>query len=353
MKRVAVLPGDGIGPEVTEAAVTVMKEAAGKIGLEIECACGFIGGAALDTFGEPFPQETAVLCEQSDAILLGSVGGPKWNSLPNALRPERGLLEMRKQVGTFANLRPAAIFPGLEKASPLSPEVVGRGFDILFVRELTGGIYFGEKQADGDRAWDKMDYTEEEIRRIARMAFEAAGKRRKNLVSVDKANVLESSRLWRRVVEQTALDFPAVKLRHLYVDNAAMQLVLNPLQFDVILASNMFGDILSDEAAAITGSIGLLASASLRADGKGIYEPIHGSAPDIAGRGIANPVAAVLSAAMLLRHAFRAEKAATAIEKAVRETLLQGHRTSDIARGEEQAIGTRAMTGVILKNLNK
>lgn len=357
MKRIAVLPGDGIGPEVTRAAVEALKKAAMAHNLEIALEYGKIGGAAIDETGDPFPEETRDLCERADAILLGAVGGEKWNKLPGDRRPEQGLLRMRKAMGTFANLRPAAILPGMEKASPLSPEVVGRGFDILFVRELTGGIYFGEKgteRIDGrSRAWDEMAYSEQEIERIARMAFEAARGRRKNLVSVDKANVLESSRLWRKIVEDMASQYPSVKLRHMYVDNAAMQLVINPLQFDVILASNLFGDILSDEAAAITGSIGLLASASLREDGKGIYEPIHGSAPDIAGKDMANPIAAILSAAMLLRHAFGEEKAARSIERAVDAVLQKGMRTPDIARENEDAIGTESMTKEIIKNINK
>ncbi len=355
MKRIAVLPGDGIGPEVTEAAVRVMEKTASIHEMNIFLEYGKIGGAAIDDAGEPFPDETLGLCENSDAVLLGAVGGEKWNSLPSEKRPERGLLSMRKAMGTFANLRPASIMRGMEAASPLSPRVIGKGFDILFVRELTGGIYFGQKgvsAGDGEHsAWDEMSYSEMEIKRIAKMAFEAAKGRKSNLVSVDKANVLKSSRLWRSTVDKMAEDYPSVKLRHMYVDNAAMQLVINPRQFDVVLAPNMFGDILSDEAAAITGSIGLLASASLRTDGKGIYEPIHGSAPDIAGRDTANPIAAILSAAMLFRHALGEEKAASRIEAAVRKTLGDGKRTVDIARENETPIGTREMADEIIKNL--
>jgi 3-isopropylmalate dehydrogenase len=355
MKRIAVLPGDGIGPEVTAAAVAVLKQVAKIHKLHFSLEYGKIGGAAIDDIGEPFPEETEAMCERADAILLGAVGGDKWNHLPSEKRPESGLLSMRKKVGTFANLRPASIMPGMEAASPLSPRVIGDGFDILFVRELTGGIYFGEKGVslsdDAHIAWDEMSYSEMEIKRIARMAFEAAMERGKNLVSVDKANVLKSSRLWRSTVENMSKEYPSVKLRHMYVDNAAMQLVINPRQFDVILAPNMFGDILSDEAAAITGSIGLLASASLRADGKGIYEPIHGSAPDIAGKDMANPIAAILSVAMLLRHAFGEEAAADSIERAVKECLADGNRTMDIARENEAHIGTNEMTEEIIKKI--
>ncbi|MBK5252456.1 MAG: 3-isopropylmalate dehydrogenase [Peptostreptococcaceae bacterium] len=355
MKRIAVLPGDGIGPEVTEAAVKAIKKAAVKYNIDISLEYGKIGGIAIDETGSPFPETTEALCQRADAILLGAVGGEKWNDLPSEKRPESGLLSMRKKVGTFANLRPASIMPGMEGASPLAPRIIGDGFDILFVRELTGGIYFGEKGVslsdDSHIAWDKMSYSEMEIKRIARMAFEEAFKRRKNLVSVDKANVLKSSRLWRQTVENMSKEYPSVKLRHMYVDNAAMQLVINPRQFDVILAPNMFGDILSDEAAAITGSIGLLASASLRADGKGIYEPIHGSAPDIAGKDIANPIAAILSAAMLLRHAFGEEKAASSIEAAVYKVLKEGKRTLDIARENEIPIGTMEMTKEIITRM--
>ncbi len=355
MKTIAVLPGDGIGPEVTEAAVRVLEKAASMHDISIFLEYGKIGGAAIDETGEPFPDETLRLCERTDAILLGAVGGDAWNDLPSERRPESGLLAMRKKVGTFANLRPASIMPGMEDASPLAPRVIGNGFDILFVRELTGGIYFGEKGTslsdDAHTAWDEMSYSEFEIKRIARMAFEAAMGRKKNLVSVDKANVLKSSRLWRQTVENMSKEYPSVKVRHMYVDNAAMQLVINPRQFDVILAPNMFGDILSDEAAAITGSIGLLASASLRADGKGIYEPIHGSAPDIAGKDIANPIAAILSAAMLLRHAFGEEAAASSIEVAVKECLADGNRTQDIARENEEFIGTIEMTEKIVRKM--
>ena len=355
MKKIAVLPGDGIGPEVTEAAVKAIKRAAIKHNIAISLEYGRIGGIAIDETGSPFPEATESLCHRADAILLGAVGGDKWNHLASEKRPEKGLLSMRKSMGTFANLRPAAIMPGMESASPLSPRVIGSGFDILFVRELTGGIYFGEKGislSDHEHtAWDQMTYSEMEIKRIARMAFDEASKRRKNLVSVDKANVLKSSRLWRSTVENMSKEYPAVKLSHMYVDNAAMQLVINPRQFDVILAPNMFGDILSDEAAAITGSIGLLASASLRADGKGIYEPIHGSAPDIAGKDMANPIAAILSSAMLLRHALGEEKAASSIEASVYEVRKEGNRTPDIARENETAIGTAEMTKKIIRKI--
>lgn len=353
--KIAVLKGDGIGPDVVDCAIDVLNAVAEKHGFELEYIEGLIGGIAIDETGAPLPQETIDVCKACDAVLLGAVGGAvggsRWDNPDGNLRPEGGLLGIRKELKLFANLRPAIIYPQLREASPLKDEIIGEGIDILVMRELTGGIYFGDKFNDGECAWDAMKYTVSEIERIARKAFEAARVRRGKVTSVDKANVLDVSRLWRKVVVETAKDYPDVELEHMYVDNAAMQLVKNPGQFDVIVTGNMFGDILSDEAAMITGSIGMLASASLAEGTMGLYEPVHGSAPDIAGKDIANPMATILSAAMLLRYSLGMEEAAADIEKAVEKVLEQGYRTVDIAKEGDKTVGTTKMGELISKSL--
>jgi len=330
---IAVLAGDGIGPEVTAEAVKVLRVAARRCGLDLTFREAPVGGAAVDALGTPLPEETLALCRSADAILFGAVGGPKWDGLERKLRPEQGILGLRKALGLYANLRPAKLLAPLAGASPLKPEVV-EGTDLLVVRELTGGLYFGQPRgiqptADGERAVDTLVYTTAEIRRIARVGFQAARRRRRRLASVDKANVLSSSELWRRIVTEVARDFPDVQLEHVLVDACAMELLRAPRRFDVIVTENMFGDILSDEASMLTGSIGMLPSASL-GDGPGLFEPIHGTAPDIAGTGRANPLAAILSAALLLRYALEAEAAAAAIEAAVDRVLAAGQRTKDL-----------------------
>ena len=333
-KRIAVIAGDGIGPEIVGEAVKVLKAVAAKFGHTFTFDEKLVGGAAYDAFGDCLPDDTLEACRSADAVLLGAVGGPKWDSLPGPKRPEkRALLTLRKELGLFANLRPAKVWPALKGASPLKDEVLGEGFDLLVVRELTGGVYFGEhsRAADGQSALDKMPYSVAEIERIARVAFEGARRRAGRVTCVDKANVLETSRLWREVVQRLRdCDYSDVALDFMYVDNAAMQLVRAPSRFDVLLTENMFGDILSDEASQITGSIGMLPSASLRADGFGMYEPIHGSAPDIAGKGVANPLATILSAAMMLRHTFALGAEADAVETAVGAVLASGLRTADL-----------------------
>ena len=354
--RVAVLPGDGIGPEVIAQATRVLAAAGRRFGHEFQLREGLIGGIAYDATGHPLPQATLDLCRSSDAVLLGAVGGPKWDKLPVHLRPEAGaLLPLRKALDVYANLRPAVIFPALADASTLKREVV-EGLDILVVRELTGGLYFGEKRREeipgGQRAVDTLVYTTEEIRRVARRAFELARTRKKKLTSVDKANVLESSRLWREVVTELAKDYPDVELNHMLVDNCAMQLVRNPKQFDVILTENLFGDILSDQAAQLVGSLGMLPSASL-GDGVGLYEPVHGSAPDIAGRQLANPIAAILSVALMLRYSFGLEEAALAVERAVAAVLEEGYRTADIMEPGRKQVGTTEMGRLIAEKVEK
>ncbi len=322
---IAVIPGDGIGPDIVEQALKVMHKVGDKFGHTFTCQTVLAGGAAIDATGGCLPQETIDVCKASDAVLLGAVGGPKWDNLPGGERPERALLGIRKELGLFANLRPAVIFEELAAASPLKPEILAGGLDIVVVRELTGGIYFGErgtKETDlGPAAYDVEMYAEEEVRRIAKVAFDMAMKRNKHVTSVDKANVLDSSRLWRRVVAEVAKDYPEVTLDNMYVDNAAMQLVRNPRQFDVIVTSNIFGDILSDEASQITGSIGMLPSASLAKGNFGMYEPIHGSAPDIAGQNKANPTATILSVGMMLRYTFGLGAEADAVDAAVKAVL--------------------------------
>ncbi|WP_217126146.1 3-isopropylmalate dehydrogenase [Hydrogenophilus thiooxidans] len=350
-KKVCLLPGDGIGPEIVAEAVKVLQA----LQLPIEFETALIGGAAVDATGEPYPEATQKLAREADAVLLGAVGGPKWDTLPRPQRPERGLLAIRKDLNLFANLRPAILYDELAAASTLKPEVVA-GLDILIVRELTGDIYFGEPRGievrNGERVgFNTMIYSEAEIRRIGRIAFEAARKRRKRLCSVDKMNVLETTQLWRDVMNELAPQYPDVTLTHMLVDNAAMQLVRAPKQFDVIVTGNMFGDILSDEAAMLTGSIGMLPSASLNETGKGLYEPCHGSAPDIAGQGVANPLATILSAAMMLRYSFGWEDPATAIERAVQKVLAQGLRTRDIAAPGDTVVGTAAMGDAVVAAL--
>ena len=331
--NIVLLKGDGIGPEIVNEAVKVLDKTAEKFGFEVNYDEALLGGCAIDATGVPLPQETIDKCKAADSVFLGAVGGSKWDTLPGNLRPEAGLLGIRGALGLFANLRPAVIFEPLKDASPLKDEIIGNALDIMVVRELTGGIYFGErgrKEVNGNpAAYDTEMYTVPEIERIARVAFDLAMKRNKKLTSVDKANVLESSRLWRETVIKVSAEYPEVELNHMYVDNCAMQLVRNPGQFDVLVTSNIFGDILSDEASMISGSIGMLASASLNGNQSGLYEPIHGSAPDIAGLGIANPIATILSVAMMLRFSLNQPEAANAIEAAVNKILLT-HRTPDI-----------------------
>jgi len=345
--KIALLPGDGIGPEIVAQGERVLQRLRAD-GLPIETETAPIGGAGYDAAGEPLPRHTLELARSADAVLLGAVGGPRYDTLPRALRPEQGILSIRKELGLFANMRPALLYPELAAVSSLKPEVVA-GLDLMIVRELTGDIYFGSPRgrrkntAGESEGFDTMLYSEPEIRRIARVAFEIARKRARKLCSVDKANVLDTSILWREVVTTTGAEYPDVSLTHMYVDNAAMQLVRDPKQFDVIVTGNMFGDILSDEASMLAGSIGMLPSASLDATRKGLYEPIHGSAPDIAGRNIANPLATILSLAMMFRYTFSRDEVANRIETAVRRVLADGCRTADIARPGERALGTREM----------
>lgn len=352
-KKIAVVSGDGIGPEIVAEALKVLSAVGEKFGHEFVTEHVLAGGCAIDATGEALPQATLDVCKAADAVLLGAVGGPKWDTLPGAKRPEKALLGLRAGLGLFCNLRPATVFAPLKGASPLKAEIIGDGLDILVVRELTGGIYFGDhiRSEDGQSAKDIMAYSVPEIERIARMAFDAARKRNKKVTSVDKANVLETSRLWRETVTRVAKDYPDVELNHFYVDNAAMQLVRDPKQLDVVLTENMFGDILSDEASQITGSIGMLPSASLREDGFGMYEPIHGSAPDIAGKDIANPLATILSIAMMLRYTFNLSDEADAIEKAVEKVLNGPLRTGDIATEGTEVVGTKAMGDAVLAAL--
>lgn len=334
-KNVLILPGDGIGPEITAEAVKVLNKLVETDGLDISMEEDLVGGAAYDAHGVPLADETMAKAHAADAVLLGAVGGYKWESLDISVRPEKGLLRLRKEMELFANLRPAVLFPQLASASTLKPEVVA-GLDILIVRELTGGIYFGQPRGirtldNGERqGYNTYVYSESEVRRIAHVAFQAAMKRNKKLTSVDKANVLEVTEMWREIIDEIAPEYPEVQVNHMYVDNAAMQLVLNPKQFDVMVTGNMFGDILSDEASMLTGSIGMLASASLDANNKGMYEPSHGSAPDIAGQNKANPLATILSAAMMLRYSLGREDLAVKIEEAISKVLDQGLRTGDI-----------------------
>ncbi len=348
MKKLLVLPGDGIGPEIVTEALKVLDKVKDKFGLAVSVDEALLGGAAIDATGNPLPAETLDKAMSADALLMGAVGGPKWDHLETSKRPEKGLLGLRSSLNLFANLRPAILYPQLASASTLKPEVVS-GLDILIVRELTGGIYFGEPRGirtleNGERqGYNTYVYSESEIRRIGRVAFEAARKRGGRVCSVDKSNVLEVTVLWREIMEEIGKEYPDVELEHMYVDNAAMQLVRAPRQFDVMVTGNMFGDILSDCAAMLTGSIGMLPSASLDADNKGLYEPVHGSAPDIAGQGVANPLATILSLAMLLRYSFAEAEAADAIEQAVSKVLDDSLRTADIWSDGLQKVSTQAM----------
>ena len=354
--KLTILPGDGIGPEVTDEAVHVLEAVASAFGHQIQLSHKNIGGAALVASNDPLPADTLQACFASDAVLLGAVGGPAFDQYPRDLRPENGLLRIRKELGAFANLRPATCFPALLDTSPLRPDVV-KGSDILIVRELLGGLYFGEPRsvegtAGARVATNTMRYSEGEIERIARVAFELARSRRKKVTSVDKANVLECSRLWREVVTRMGKEYADVQLSHTYVDSAAMSLVQHPSAFDVVLTENMFGDILSDQAGGVMGSLGLLASASI--GGKaGLYEPVHGSAPDLAGKGIANPLGAILSIAMLLRHSFRLEQEAACVESAVEQVLAAGHRTRDLAKAGQPSCGTRQMGGYVVEAIKE
>ena len=358
-KKIALIPGDGIGPDIVHEGTRVLDAIAKKFGHKFTYETVLAGGAAINKFGEPLPQASLDTCLKADSVLLGAVGGPKWDNVPGNLRPEKALLGLRGGMKVYANLRPAVMFKQLSAACPLKDEIVGTGLDILIVRELTGGIYFGERgrNAENTEAWDTERYTKPEIERILRLGFESAQKRQKKLCVVDKANILESSRLWREVAESIKDEYKDVELSFMYVDNAAMQLVRNPRQFDVIATSNMFGDILSDEASQITGSIGMLASASLGdGTGPGLYEPIHGSAPDIAGKDIANPLATILSCAMLLRYDFNMEEEARCIESAVEKVLDAGWRTGDIAgssmeevKANGKLVGTKKMGDLVIE----
>lgn len=355
-KTICLLPGDFCGPEIMEQGVAVLKAVAAKFNHEFVFETALIGGAAIDATGGPLPEATVEACRKADAVFLAAVGGPKWDNLDPSIRPEKGLLGIRKALGLFANLRPAMLLPELAGACLLRPDVAARGLDLIVVRELTGDIYFGEPRGietrDGQRVgFNTMIYSEEEVRRIAKVAFEAARLRRKKVCSVEKSNVLETSRLWKSVVEETHKDYPDIELSHMYVDNAAMQLVRDPSQFDVIVTGNIFGDILSDEASVITGSLGMLPSASLGASGPGLFEPIHGSAPDIAGQDKVNPLATILSAAMLLRMAFGLETEAAAVEKAVRAVLADGYRTGDIMEDGKTLVGCKEMGRLVIERL--
>ena len=351
--RIALVPGDGIGPDIVREAVRTLDKVASVYGHSISYKEIDAGGISIDKYKVPLTEDALESAKASDAVLLGAVGGPKWDHVPGNLRPEKALLVLRSGLGLFCNLRPAVIYPELSSASPLKPEVISGGVDLLVVRELTGGIYFGEKgrSEDGKSAYDVMRYSADEIKRIAKKAFEAARIRHNHVTVVDKANVLETSRLWRETVSEIAGEYSDVALDFMYVDNASMQLVRDPRHFDVLLTENMFGDILSDEASMITGSIGMLASASLRDDSFGMYEPIHGSAPDIAGQNIANPIATILSAAMMLRYSFSLEKEAKAIEDAVASALSDGVRTKDIASSNAEYVGTEECGSEIIRRI--
>jgi len=345
--KIALVKGDGIGPDIINEAVKVLDKVAAKYNFEVTYEEVLAGGCSIDKVGEPLPQSAIDQCLSCDSVLLGAVGGPKWDNVDSSLRPEKALLGLRAGMNLFCNLRPAIMYPQLSAACPLKDEIIGDGLDIMVVRELTGGIYFGKRGRDENSAFDTLSYSVSEIERIVKKAFEIAMVRDKKLTSVDKANILNSSQLWRSVVERMAKDYPEVKVNHLYVDNAAMQLVRDPNQFDTIVTTNMFGDILSDEASQITGSIGMLPSASLGKGTLGMYEPIHGSAPDIAGMDLANPIATVLSVAMMLRYSFKMEKEAKAIENAVGKVLDDGFRTGDIFEQGMKKVGTKEMGDLI------
>ena len=353
---IATIPGDGIGPEIIEQAILVLNQIGKKYGLSFSFIKLLAGGCAIDKTGEPLPPETMEKCQNSDSVLLGAVGGLRWDHLGVQQRPEKALLRLRKELNLFANIRPAVLYGALKDASPLRKDIAAAGIDMCIVRELTGGIYFGprgrKQRNGGEEAYDTEIYRSEEIERISKIAFEISMKRSKKVTSVDKANILESSRLWRSVVTEVAVSYPEIRLEHMYVDNAAMQIIRDPRQFDVILTTNMFGDILSDEASMITGSIGMLPSASLGLTRLGMYEPIHGSAPDIAGQDKANPIAIILSAAMMLRFSFELEKEANMIEKAVVQVLAQNYRTADIMSRGKRLVGTKEMGRLIVEAID-
>lgn len=353
--KISVIPGDGIGPEVIKQALKVLDAISNKHKYTFEYTKVLLGGAAIDITGNPIPNETIKICKNSDAVLLGAVGGPKWDAMPSNLRPEEGLLGLRKALNVFANLRPVILFPQLKASSNLKREVLENGINLMIVRELVGGAYFGEKNRidirQGQKAWDTITYTTPEIERITKVAFEIARGRDKKLTLVDKANVLESSRLWREIVTELGKNYKDVELNYMYVDNAAMQLIRDPKQFDVIVTENMFGDILSDEASMLTGSLGMLPSASIGEGTCGIYEPIHGSAPDIAGEDKANPIGTIMSAAMMLRHSFKMEQAAKDIETSVMKVLDKGYRTIDISCENMTTVGTTKMGDLIAKEI--
>ena len=359
-KNIAVIRGDGIGPEIVEQAIKVLDRVAALYGHEFHYNDVDMGGCAIDKWGNPLPEEMLAKCLASDSVLLGAVGGPKWNGVPGHMRPEKGLLRLRAGMGVYSNNRPAKIWPQLSAASPLRQDIVDKGIDFLIVRELIGGIYFGNHETviqDGEAvAIDELRYSESEIRRIGRIGFETARKRRKKLCSVEKSNVLDSSRLWKKVMHELAGEYPDVELSDMLVDNCAMQIVKDPSQFDVIVTENMFGDILSDEASMITGSIGMIPSSSLGSGSRGLYEPIHGSAPDIAGKDLANPIGAILAAAMMLRYSFDMDQEAACIESAVSKTLDGGYRTRDILPAGAcgcTAVGCREMGALIVQHLTK
>ena len=353
-KEIAVIRGDGIGPEIVSEALKVLDRVAEVFGHSFHYVEVEMGGCALDRWGDPLPETEMEKCLAADSVLLGAVGGPKWNGAPGPLRPEKGLLRLRSGLGVYSNNRPARIWPQLADASPLKPSIVEKGIDFIIVRELTGGIYFGEHRTEGDTAVDVLKYSEREIERIGRIGFETAARRRRKLCSVEKSNVLDSSRLWKKVMHRLSADYPDVELSDMLVDNCAMQIVRDPSQFDVIVTENMFGDILSDEASMITGSIGMIPSSSLGDGSRGLYEPIHGSAPDLAGKDTANPIGTVLSAAMMLRYSFDLPEEADAVERAVASLLDAGYRTADIMSPGMQQIGCRAcgdlLAGWIQKN---
>lgn len=354
-KKITVLPGDGIGPEVVQSAIKVLDTIAEQYNHEFEYTYAKLGGIAIDEDNTPLPEATIKACKESDSILLGAVGGPKWDTLPGDMRPERGLLAIRKELDLFANLRPVTAYASLADSSTLKKEVID-GVDLLILRELTGGLYFGEpserREENGELvAVDTLYYTRSEMERIIRKAFELAKVRRKKVTSVDKANVLETSRVWREVAIEVGKDYPDIELEHMLVDNAAMQLIRNPKQFDVVVTENMFGDILSDEASMLTGSLGMLPSASITSNGPGLFEPIHGSAPDIAGQNKANPLATIASAAMMLKYAFAMIEEGNAIEKAINDVLEAGHRTGDIASAGEKVLNTEEMTAKVIESL--
>ena len=352
-KNIAVIRGDGIGPEIVEQALKVLDKIAELYGHTFTYTDVDMGGCAIDKWGDPLPEAQLQKCLVSDSVLLGAVGGPKWNDVPGPMRPEKGLLRLRAGMGVYSNNRPAKIWPQLAEASPLKKSIVDQGIDFIIVRELIGGIYFGEHKTEGDTATDVLKYSESEIERIGRIGFETAQKRNKKLCSVEKSNVLDSSRLWKRVIHRLAEEYPDVELSDMLVDNCAMQIVKNPAQFDVIVTENMFGDILSDEASMITGSIGMIPSSSLGATSCGLYEPIHGSAPDIAGKDLANPVGTILSAAMMLRYSFDMAEEANSIENAVSAYLDAGYRTADIMSEGKKKVGCKQCGELIINNLRK